>query len=193
MSVQPTLRTMRLLLVPIGLSDAPEIARLAGDPAIADTAAGIPHPYPPDAATTWISASLAGWAEGRSAVWKVVRAADDVLLGAVGLTVDPENRNAELGYWIRAGEWGRGYATEAAVAAVAFAFGTLGLHRVHASCLRRNPASARVLEKVGLRLEGCRRDHLYHRGRFEHVLEYGVVEEDFRVSPPDKVEGSEGS
>ncbi|MDD4255965.1 MAG: GNAT family protein [Methanofollis sp.] len=182
MTVQPTLRTAHLLLAPFRFSDAPEIARLADDPAIADTAVRMPYPYPQGMATAWIAASIAGWANGRCAVWKIVRAGDGVLIGSVGLTIDPANRNAELGYWIRTDAWGRGYATEVAVAAVAFAFGPLGLHRVHASCLRRNPASARVLEKAGLRLEGCRRGHLFHRGRFEDVLKYGVVEGDLRPS-----------
>jgi ribosomal-protein-alanine N-acetyltransferase len=181
MSAQPTLRTARLRLLPFDLADAPEAACLAGDPAVADTAVRMPSPYPRGMAAAWIAASIAGWADGRCAVWKLVRAEDGVLIGAVGLTIDPENRNAELGYWIRTDAWGRGYATEAAVAAVAFAFGTLHLHRVHASCLRRNPASARVLEKAGLRLEGCRRGDLFHKGRFEDVLEYGVVEGDLRT------------
>lgn len=192
MPAQPTLRTARLRLVPPGLVDAQEIARLGGDPAIADTAVRMPYPYPLGMATAWIAASIAGWVGGRCAVWKVVRAGDGVLLGAVGLTIDAGNRNAELGYWIRTDEWGRGYATEAAVASVAFAFGPLGLHRVHASCLRRNPASARVLEKAGLRLEGCRRGYLFHKGRFEDVLEYGVVEGDVPALPSDPAGGCKG-
>ncbi|WP_298669650.1 GNAT family N-acetyltransferase [uncultured Methanofollis sp.] len=184
MSAQPTLHTVRLRLVPPSLSDAPEAARLASDPAVADTAVRMPYPYPQGMAKAWIAASIVGWANDRCAVWKVVRGRHGVFLGAVSLTIDSENRNAELGYWIRTDEWGRGYATEAAVAAVAFAFGVLGLHRVHASCLRRNPASARVLEKAGLCFEGCRPGHIYHRGKFEDVLEYGVVEGDRHARNP---------
>ena len=71
-------------------------------------------------------------------------------------------------------------------------YGMGNLHSV-AKALEHSSASARVLEKVGLRLEGCRRDHLYHRGRFEDVFEYGVVVEDLRASSHNKVEGSEGS
>lgn len=164
-----------MLLAPLRPEDAGRIRLLAGDTAVADTAVLMPHPYPEGAAKRWIAESTAGWAAGWGAVWKIVKIDDDLLVGEVGITMDLENRSAELGYWIGKDYWGNGYATAGARAAVRFGFDEMGVHRIHASCLRRNPGSARVLERVGLRYEGCLREHLFHRGRFEDLLLFGAA------------------
>ena len=105
--------------------------------------------YAAGAAEAWIAPSTAGWKAGWGAAWKNTRATDGLLVGEVGITMEPENLSAELGYWIGKDYWGRGYATAAAWAAVQFGFEEMGVHRVHASCLRRNAGSARVLERAG--------------------------------------------
>jgi RimJ/RimL family protein N-acetyltransferase len=98
-------------------------------------------------------------------------------VGCIGLRVDFLHSRGELGYWIGVPYWGRGYATEAARRLVGFAFDTLGLNRVHASCFSRNRASARVLEKAGLVREGVLRRHVRRFGRFEDLTLYGLVRE----------------
>lgn len=60
----------------------------------------------------------------------------------------------ELGYRLLRSTWGRGYATEAATAAVRYGFDELGVESVVASALRTNRASVRVMEKVGLMADG---------------------------------------
>ncbi|MFQ6020265.1 MAG: GNAT family N-acetyltransferase, partial [Dehalococcoidia bacterium] len=77
------------------------------------------------------------------------------LIGNCGLRRKPENDwEADIGFELAPEYWGRGYATEAALAIVDFGFRELGLHRISSWCIADNAASARVLEKVGLRLEG---------------------------------------
>ena len=61
-----------------------------------------------------------------------------------------DDRRAELGYWIGVPWWNRGYATEAGRALLDFGFGTLGLHRIMAHHMMRNPASGRVMQKLGM-------------------------------------------
>jgi ribosomal-protein-alanine N-acetyltransferase len=76
-----------------------------------------------------------------------------------------------LGYNLAAGEQGKGYMTEAVQAAVAFAFGTWGLHRVAANYMPRNTRSAAVLERCGFKVEGHAPAYLMINGRWEdHVL-----------------------
>ena len=65
--------------------------------------------------------------------------------------------SAEIGYWLGAEHWGRGYATEALIAASDYAFSELDLLRLEAGVFSSNPASARVLEKAGYRREGNQR------------------------------------
>jgi [ribosomal protein S5]-alanine N-acetyltransferase len=84
-----------------------------------------------------------------------------------------------MGYWIGVPYWGRGYCTEAAGALLAHAFGPLGLHRVHATHLTRNPASGRVMQKLGMRHEGRMREHFLKWGVFEDVERYGILDREW--------------
>jgi RimJ/RimL family protein N-acetyltransferase len=91
-----------------------------------------------------------------------------------------EHDRAELGYWIGKPFWGRGYATEAARALVQYGFDTLGLHRIYARHLTRNPASGRVLHKIGMTHEGYRRKHEKKWGIYEDDKLYGILRDDPR-------------
>jgi RimJ/RimL family protein N-acetyltransferase len=71
--------------------------------------------------------------------------------------------------------WNKGYCTKAARAVLSYAFEDLGLNRVHASFLKRNPASGRVMEKIGMRYEGCMRQHTSRWEAFEDLVMYGIV------------------
>ncbi len=75
--------------------------------------------------------------------------------------------------------WGRGYCTEAARALLGYAFHTLELNKVESECLTRNPASARVLQKIGLSSEGIRRQRYLKWGRFEDVEQFGLLKVDY--------------
>jgi RimJ/RimL family protein N-acetyltransferase len=167
------LETPRLLLRGFTLADAPEVRRLAGDRAIADTTLNIPHPYEPGVAEQWIASHRGMEERGAARTWAVVLRGADRLVGAIGLTLKSEQRRAEMGYWIGLPYWNNGYATEAAAAVVAYGFDTLRLHRIHACHLARNPASGRVMQKVGMIREGTLRGHVRMGGVFEDVVVYG--------------------
>jgi RimJ/RimL family protein N-acetyltransferase len=74
------------------------------------------------------------------------------LIGGIGLA--PDEKGHELGYWLTPDAWGRGYATEAGHAVVAIARHALGLKRLHSGHFVDNPASGRVLQKLGFRATG---------------------------------------
>jgi [ribosomal protein S5]-alanine N-acetyltransferase len=93
------------------------------------------------------------------------------LIGAMGLRdIDTEHSLAEMGFWIGLDWWGQGYATEAGRAVLQFGFEQLNLNRVHAHHMVRNPASGRVLEKIGMRQEGLLRQRVKKWGVFEDVV-----------------------
>lgn len=176
MSHFPTLTTARLLLRPFVASDAPAVERLAGAWEVADTTLRIPHPYPAGSAAAWIAEHETAWNAGQRLPLAVARAeAPDELVGSIALAIDAEHSRGELGYWIGVPFWGHGYATEAARAVVSFAFTSLGLNRVQARHFLRNPASGRVLEKIGMRLEGVHRQAYRRWGRFEDVAVYAIL------------------
>ena len=103
------------------------------------------------------------------------------LMGNCGIRRKPENDwEADIGYELAPEYWGRGYATEAALAVVDFGFRELELHRISSWCIADNAASGRVLERVGLRLEGRLREHEYFKGRWWDTLFYGLLESEWR-------------
>lgn len=171
---QPILRTERLVLRPFTLEDVPEVARLAGEREIAATTLNIPHPYTEDDAKSWIGTHATEFAAGTKANFAVT-SKDGRLLGAVGIVIAPKERRAELGYWTGRPFWNRGYATEASRAVLGYAFDDLALHRVHSRHLMGNPASGRVMEKLGMRREGVQREHSFRRGMPEDMVLWGIL------------------
>ncbi len=109
---------------------------------------------------------------------------DGTLIGNCGIRRKPENEwEADIGYELSPEYWGRGYATEAARAVVAFGFADLGLHRVSSWCIADNLASAHVLEKVGMRQEGRLRENEHFKGRRWDTLLYGLLKHEWLQQP----------
>ncbi len=99
------------------------------------------------------------------------RAAAEGLIGGVELrAIDWEHLQGELSLWIGVTQQGRGYAGEALGALVGYGFDQLGLWRLYAYHMVRNPASGRVLERLGMRREGLMRDRVCKWGQFEDVV-----------------------
>jgi RimJ/RimL family protein N-acetyltransferase len=114
----------------------------------------------------------------------IVLQANGRLIGNCGVRIrDGASRHGDIGYEIAADEWGHGYATEAARAMMAFAFGELKLHRLWATCLAENTASARVLEKLGMQLEGRLRENEWFKGRWWDTLHYAILEQEWPQTP----------
>lgn len=102
------------------------------------------------------------------------------LIGNCGLRRKPDHEwEGDIGFELAPLHWGRGHATEAARAMVGFGFGELGLHRISATCLADNLGSRRVLEKVGLRLEGRLRENEQFKDRRWDTLLYGLLEQEW--------------
>ncbi len=104
------------------------------------------------------------------------------LIGNCGIRRDsPEAREADMGYELDPNHWRKGYATEAAGAVLDFGFSSMDLQRVTAWCIADNVASARVLEKIGMKLEKRMRHHQYFKGRWWDTLWYAIRYEDWQA------------
>lgn len=182
MSDQPTLYTERLTLRPFTPHDAFDVERFAGAREVADTTINIPHPYPHGAAAAWIEAHAPAWNEQSNATFAIVDTATGRLAGAISLMIKPEHRRAELGYWIAVHNWNRGYATEAGRRLIDFGFEVLGLHRIESRHFLRNPASGRVMQKLGMQPEGIERDWALKWDRFETAAVYSILEPEWRAA-----------
>jgi ribosomal-protein-alanine N-acetyltransferase len=104
------------------------------------------------------------------------------VIGGCGLHRTDVADEAFIGYVLRRDCWGLGHATETARALLGFGFETLGLHRIFAECHPANQASARVLEKLGLRREGYFREAKRVKGQWWDVLHYAMLAPEWRAS-----------
>ena len=91
---------------------------------------------------------------------------------------DVYKKSAEIGYWIGEPHWGKGIATEATKQLVSYAFEQLDLVRLYAGVFSFNPASGRVMQKLGMIQEGLLRDHTYRWGKHEDLIAYGLLSSD---------------
>ena len=174
----PTLKTDRLILRPYRLSDAAELRRLIGEYEVARTLATVPHPYPYGEAERFIAGRRAAFGAGKSVELAVTLAAGE-LIGGIGLRLNAQHGGAELGYWIGRPFWRRGYATEAAGAMLDYGFAQLGLRRIAARHFGSNPASGRVMVKIGMKCEGTMRQALLKWGRVEDDVCYGILADEW--------------
>ncbi len=176
--MMPTLETDHLYLRPFVLADAPEVQRLAGDFAIADTTQNLPHPYEDGMAEAWIATHQGTFSAGVGLILAIVLKSTDTLIGAMSLLDILPGHRAELGYWVGRDFWNQGYCTEAAHSMLQYAFTELDLTRVYARHLSRNPASGRVMQKLGMQHEGTLRKHVQKWQVFEDVEVYGLLREE---------------
>ena len=143
-------RTPRLLLRPGFPEDAPALAAAIADEAIARNLANVPWPYRMRDAEAFLASPRDPVLPSMLVFERTAGAPQ--LAGACGLGRRPSGA-VELGYWIARSFWGRGIATEAGRALVDIAR-TLGLGQLEASHFIDNPASARVLDKLGFESTG---------------------------------------
>ena len=167
----PVLETARLKLRPYSEPDIAELVPLIGAREVAATTLRIPHPYTEQDARDFL---VLLQEPGR--IWLAITLRDDGRqIGGVGLRVDEQHQHAELGYWLGAPYWGKRYAAEAAREMLRYGFEDLQLHRVFASHFKHNPASGRILKKLGMRHEGCQREHLCKWDQFVDSELYGIL------------------
>ena len=179
MTVTPTRRTTRLCLGAFAPEDAPELQRMAGAREIADTTVSIPHPYDLDHALAWIGNQRRESVRGRATNFAIRLLPDSKLIGCAGLRdIDREHLQAELGFWVGREWWGKGYAREAAAEVLRFGFEDLGLNRICAYHMARNPAAGRVLLHLGMQREGLLRERVRKWGVYEDVILYAMLRAD---------------
>jgi RimJ/RimL family protein N-acetyltransferase len=115
----------------------------------------------------------------RSVVRAITGCSGGDLLGLCGVVVPRGAEEGEIWYLLHPEWWSKGIATEAARQLLDFGFGDLGLHRIWATCLPENPASARVLEKLGMRKEGFLVGNLKIHGVWKSSFLYAMLAEEW--------------
>lgn len=158
------IQTRRLNLRPLNRDDAARVALLANDRDVARMTARLPHPYSLSDAEQWIAMHIDSRARGEEFAFAVTTPSLG-LIGSCGVgrraidahapspfspeVVDPEVEAWEIGYWLGRPYWGMGFATEAAQAVMDWASVELDAQVFTAGHFHDNPASGKVLRKLG--------------------------------------------
>ena len=174
------LSTARLMLRTLCRGDIPQLLPLIGAREVAATTLRIPHPYTEEDALKFLEYSDSVWEKRQGARFGIFLRHTEQLCGGIGLDGNSNHNHAELGYWIGVPFWGHGYATEAARAVLKFGFDQMQLHRIHAGHFANNPASGRILQKLGMKHEGTSREHICKWGKYVDVEIYGILGSEYR-------------
>lgn len=182
----PTLETERLHLRPFTLDDDVAVFAVASDPEVARFVRFEAHR---DLAETRAFLELVQrhYRRGDPFAWAIALREDGRLIGSCGFVSQaPERRSAEIGYWLGKPYWGQGYAVEAARALVRYGFEQMGLQHVEAKCFLENRGGQRVIEKLGMKLEGTDRSERI-KGAYPELRLHGITRQEWsvgRTSPP---------
>jgi len=168
------LETGRLLLRPPRAADISRFLPLLADFDVAKNLARVPHPYTEDDGCAFIVQAARGWSAGEDLAFAILRKTPSAYIGACGVHPparpkplrrgEGPARGWEFGYWLGKPYWGQGYATEAAGRLVEFAFDELKAEQLRAGWYYDNPASGRVLEKLGCVPDGNEERSCLSRG-----------------------------
>lgn len=156
------LKTARLILRPPLPQDAAHIATRIGVKDVAWNLGRVPYPYALEDAEEWLDGVPQKWAEDTAYIFAMVHP-DYGLIGCVSLRLVPMDV-WEIGYWLGKSWWGQGYTSEAAAALMMWAERDLELTRFSSGHFSDNPASGRVLTKLGFTLAGETELHGRARG-----------------------------
>jgi RimJ/RimL family protein N-acetyltransferase len=131
-------------------ADAPTIVAIAGDWDVARRLGRVPHPYTKEHFRFFIEHVVPS-----EPTWAMVSRRSGELVGVISLIPHDGIRSAELGYYVGRPHWGQGFATEAAQAIVRMGFEVWGYSKLTSRYHTDNPASGRVLTKLGFKPVGC--------------------------------------
>jgi len=162
--------TKRLHLRRPVAADALAVIAIVSDWEVARRLARVPHPYTQDDFRVFIERVVPS-----ESTWAMVMRSSDELVGVIGLVPPREGRSAELGYYVGRAHWNHGLATEAAQAVVRFGFETMGYAKLASRYHADNPASGRVLAKLGFKPIGVSNHPCLAEGKDKPSIEVEFV------------------
>lgn len=171
----PTLETNRLILRKLTLDDAEDMFEYASDPEVPKYTTWSVHKSITDT-KNFLEVIIEEYHNHEVSPWGIIHKADQKLIGACGFVnwlIDDDR--AEIGYVLSRKYWRQGYMTEAISAVIDFGFRTMQLNRIEARCRIQNLASAKVMEKLGMKFEGILRQQMFCKGKYHDMKMYSIL------------------
>ncbi|MEO3944310.1 GNAT family N-acetyltransferase [Gorillibacterium sp. CAU 1737] len=176
---QPILVTERLILRRLDIQDAEDYHVLSSDPEVCTYLKKGPH-ISMEETLQFLESASAKISSRTAYNWGIVNKASARIVGRVLLFgFDDENDSCEIGYVLSKEHWKKGIMTEAARTVLNFAFHKLGANRVIARCNEENRGSEKVMQKLGMQLEGVLREQLKWKDHYIHQKQYAIIKRDF--------------
>lgn len=178
----PTLETERLILRKMLVSDKEDIYAYSCRDDVTEYLTWTPHQslsYTAD----YLRYIGQRYSVGDFFDWAVVEKKSGRVIGSCGFTrFDYPNDAGEIGYVFHPDFCGKGYATEAVREVVRFGFAALKLHRIEARYLKGNDRSCKLMERIGMRFEGERRESMLVKGAYRSVGTYSILAREYQKS-----------
>ncbi|PIF43569.1 RimJ/RimL family protein N-acetyltransferase [Chryseobacterium sp. 52] len=173
LEVFPGIETERLILSQLKEEDIPFVTEYLQNKIFSDLTSNIPYPYTRQHAEFWLKISKEAF-ENNTGYTFALRDKEGKIMGAIGLH-DREDDKAELGYWMGRPFWNKGYVTEAAIALIDFGFQELECNKIYATFFLHNPASGRIMEKIGMEQEALLKQHLKKDDEYFDIMMYSIL------------------
>ncbi len=174
----PECETARLRLRKMRMRDAKDLHEWMTDPEVARYVLWDAHRSPAET-RSYLRYIRSLYRRGLPASWGMELKESGRVIGTIGvMSWFPDHRSAEVGYSLGRAWWHQGYAAEALGALMDLLFDVGELNRIEAQCDVRNPDSARVMEKCGMKREGILRERVWNKGEAVDVMLYAALRSD---------------
>ena len=175
----PSLATDRFSLREIRPSDSEAFFQIKSDPEVTASYGQEPH-LSLQETEAWVQRVQDHYARQEAIVWVITFKGQDLAIGACTYWhFDSGFHCGEIGYELHRGFWGQGIVSEVLPTVISFGFREIGLNRIEANPLGRNPKSSRILQKLGFTHEGTLRQRRFFRGAYDDELYFGLLKEEW--------------
>ncbi|MCJ1909013.1 GNAT family N-acetyltransferase [Planococcus ruber] len=175
----PSIETERLILRGIKESDAEDLFAYASEPKVSRFMPWAAHRTIEDS-KAFITFVLNAYRQKNKLTWAIELKTDRKMIGTIDFVKWlPKHARAEIAYTLSDHHWGQGLTAEAVKALAEFGFTEMQLNKIEAPIVPENVQSQRVLEKVGMKLEGVARQHFRLKGELVDLAQYSMLKEEF--------------
>ncbi|MBE4909925.1 GNAT family N-acetyltransferase [Bacillus luteolus] len=176
----PTLETERILLRKFNLDDVKDMFEYTSIPDVSNFVPWETHKSIEDS-YGFINYILKQYEDSKLAPWAIELKENQKVIGTIDFVAwYPQHRRAELGFILSKEHWGKGLIPEAAAKVIEFGFDRMNLNKIKAPCMVENVQSARVLQKLGMTLEGILKDEYFIKGKLRDMAVYSILKKDFQ-------------
>ncbi len=175
----PQIETEHLILRQFNHNDVGDVFEYAKEPDITKFVIWYPHTSKYES-LEFINNTVEAYIKNKPAPWAIEWKENSKVIGSIGFNnLDIINEKAEVGFALSKKYWGKGITLEALNSIIDFSFSNLKLYRIEAHCMIENKASARVLEKAGMKYERTLREFAKVKNKFISAMFYAILKSDW--------------